>query len=80
MNDVFDYALTDFSDSDMVGLSISNEENVQDKAIGLIFKRKDQLTADIWNVSKSESNSRFDALDKLIVNTCRKDACWFWCY
>jgi hypothetical protein len=51
MNDLFEYALRDFADSDMVGLSISNEVNVQDKAIGLSFRRKDQLTADvIWNV------------------------------
>jgi hypothetical protein len=51
MNDLIDYALRDYADSDMVGLSITNEENVQDKAIGLSFRRKDQLTADvIWNV------------------------------
>jgi hypothetical protein len=51
MNDLIDYALRDFAGSDMVGLSITREENVQDKAIGLSFRRKDQLTADIiWNV------------------------------
>jgi hypothetical protein len=71
MNDLIDYALRDYSDSDMVGLSITNEENVQDKAIGLSFRRKDQLTTDvIWNVFQkvTQSNSRFNALDKLIVN------------
>jgi hypothetical protein len=47
MNDLFDYAMQDFAYSDMVGLSISNEENVQDKAIGLSFRWKDQLTADV---------------------------------
>jgi hypothetical protein len=55
----------------MVDLSISNEENVQDKAIGLSFRPKDQLTADvIWKVFQkaTQSNTRFDALDKLIVN------------
>jgi hypothetical protein len=51
MNDLFQYALKDFTDSDMVGLYISNEENVQGKANGLSFGRKEQLTADvIWNV------------------------------
>jgi hypothetical protein len=51
MNDLIGYALRDFADSDRVSLSITNEENVQDKAIGLSFRRKDQLTADvIWNV------------------------------
>jgi hypothetical protein len=71
MNDLFEYALRDFTDSDMVGLSISNEVNVHDKAVGLSFRRKDQLTADaIWNVFQkvTQSNSRFDALDKLVVN------------
>jgi hypothetical protein len=71
MNDLFQYAFKDFSDSDMVGLSISNQENVQDKAIGLSFRRKDQLTSDaIWNVFQkvTQSNSRFDALDKLFLN------------
>jgi hypothetical protein len=33
-----EYALRDFADWDMVGLSISNEEHVQDKAIGLSFR------------------------------------------
>jgi hypothetical protein len=41
MNDLIEYALRDFADSYMVGLSITNEENVQDKAIGLSFRRKD---------------------------------------
>jgi hypothetical protein len=71
MNDLFDYALRDYADSDMVGLSITNEENVKDKAIVLSFRRKDQLTADvIWNVFQkvTQSNSRFNALDKLFVN------------
>jgi hypothetical protein len=66
MNDLFDYALKDFSNSDMVGLSISNQENVQDKATGLSFRRKDQLTSDvIWSVFQkvTQSNSRFNALD-----------------
>jgi hypothetical protein len=71
MNDLIVYALRDFADSDRVGLSITNEENVQDKAIGLSFRRKDQLTADvIWNVFQkvTQSNSRFNALGTLIVN------------
>jgi hypothetical protein len=37
MIDLIEYALRDFADSDMVELYISNDENVQDKAIGLIF-------------------------------------------
>jgi hypothetical protein len=71
MNDLFEYALRDFTNSDMVGLSFNNEVNVEDKTIVLSFRRKDQLTADvIWNVFQkvTQSNSRFDALDKLVVN------------
>jgi hypothetical protein len=71
MNDLFDYTLKDFSDSEMVGLSISNQENVQDKAIGLSFRRKDQLTADVISSvfqKVTQSNSRFNALDKLVLN------------
>jgi hypothetical protein len=71
MNDLFHYALRDYSDGDMIGLSITNQENVQDKAIGLSFRRKDQLTADvIWSVLQkaTQSNSRINALDKLVLN------------
>jgi hypothetical protein len=58
MNDPIDYALSDFADSDMVGLTITNEENVQDKAIGLSFRQKDQLTADvIWSVFQKVTQS-----------------------
>jgi hypothetical protein len=52
-------------------LYISNEENVQDKAIRLSFRHKDHPTSDvIRNVFKNvtQSNSRFDVLDKLVLN------------
>jgi hypothetical protein len=63
MNDLFEYALKDCADSDMVGLSISNEEYVQDKAIGLSFRRKDQLTTDaIWNVFQNLTQIRDSTL------------------
>ena len=70
MNDLFDYALRDVNDSDMVGIAIRNEVNLQDKAIGISFRRRDQLSDEvIWSVfSKvAESNARFNALDRLIV-------------
>jgi hypothetical protein len=47
MEDLFEYSLKDYSDSGMVGVSIRNEENVQDKPIGIGFRRKDQLTSDV---------------------------------
>ena len=39
---LFDYALRNCRDSDMVGLTTRNEVNIQDKAIGISFRRKDQ--------------------------------------
>jgi hypothetical protein len=54
----------------MVGVTIRNVVNVQDKAIGISFRRKDELSEDvIWNVFEkvTQSNSTFNALDKLIV-------------
>ena len=51
MNDLFDYALRDVSESDMVGITIQNEVNLLDKPIGISFKRKDQLSPEvIWSV------------------------------
>jgi hypothetical protein len=54
----------------MVGITISNEVNVQDKAIGISFRRRDQITPDvIWSVFGKvvQSNARFNALDKLVM-------------
>jgi hypothetical protein len=47
---LFEHALQNCDDSDMVGITISNEENVQDKAIGISFRWRDQLTHVIWSV------------------------------
>jgi hypothetical protein len=70
MRDLFEYALQKSDDSDMVGITISNEENVQDNATGISFRRIDQITPDvIWSVFGKvfKSNARFNALDKLIM-------------
>ena len=61
MNDLFDYALTDVNDADMVGITIRNEVNFLDKPIGISFRRKDQLSDEVmWSVfSKvAQSNAR----------------------
>ena len=60
VNDLFDYALRNVDDSDMVVVTIYNEVNLLDKAIGISFRRKDQLSEEvIWSVfSKvAQSNS-----------------------
>ena len=70
VNDLFQHALQGASDSDMVGITIQNEMNQNDKPIGISFRRKDQLSGDvIWSVFEkvSQSNSRFNALDRLVV-------------
>jgi hypothetical protein len=70
INEILKYALYDRSDSDMVGLNISNDQNVGDKAVGISFRRKDQLSAEaIWAVFQKviQSNARFNALDKLTI-------------
>jgi hypothetical protein len=70
VNALFGYALRNCDDHDMVGLIIRNEINQQDKAIGVSFRRKDQISSEvIWSVfdKVSQSNSRFNAMDTLIV-------------
>jgi hypothetical protein len=54
----------------MVGLTIQKRVNLNDKHIGVSFRRKDQLSGDvIWSLFEkvAQSNSRFDASDTLIV-------------
>ena len=66
VNDLFEYALQDVSDSVMVGITVQNQVNQNDKPIGISFRRKDQLCADvIWSVFEKVSQS--NALDTLVV-------------
>jgi len=70
VTELFEYALRELEDSDMIGITISNEVNVKNRAIGISFRRKDQITGDvIWSVFEkvAQSNARFNALDKLVV-------------
>jgi len=47
MNEVFEYALQDVDDSDMVGITIQNQVNQNDTPIGISFKQKDQLSGEV---------------------------------
>jgi hypothetical protein len=47
VTDMLEYTLRNCQDSDMVGLTTRNEVNVQEKAIRISFRRKDQLSEDI---------------------------------
>ena len=70
VKDFIEHALRDIYDSDMVGITIRNNVNQNDKTIGISFRWKDQLCADVvWSVFKkaSQSNSRFNALDTLVL-------------
>jgi len=70
LNELFEYALQDVSDGDMVGITIQNQVNQIDKPIGISFRRKDQLSGEvIWGVFEklSQSNARVNALDTLVV-------------
>ena len=70
VTELFEYALRDDEDSDMIGITISNEVNVKDKDIGISFRRKDQITGNvIWTVFEkiAQSNARFNTLDKLVM-------------
>jgi hypothetical protein len=54
----------------MVGITIKNQDNQNDKARGISYRRKDQITGDvIWSVLEkvSQSNARFNALDRLVI-------------
>jgi hypothetical protein len=54
----------------MVGITIYNEVNLLDKAIGISYRRNYQLTDEvIWSVfSKvAQSNARYNGLDRMIV-------------
>jgi len=54
----------------MVGITIQNQVNQNVKRIGIRFRRKDQISGSvIWSVFErvSQSNSRFIALDTLVV-------------
>ena len=44
VNELMEYALQDVSVSDKVGLTIQKQLNQNDKAIGISFRRKDQLS------------------------------------
>jgi hypothetical protein len=58
------------SDGDVAGTAIHNEENQNDKLMGISFRRKDQISGDvIWSVLKKvvHSNSSVNALNKLVI-------------
>jgi hypothetical protein len=71
LDELFAYALQNVAPNDMVGTSIRNGENHTDKAIGLSFHRRDQISGDVvWSVFEkvTQSNVPFNILDKLVID------------
>jgi hypothetical protein len=71
VTDMLEYAVRNIRGSDMVGQTIRNPINMQDKAIGISFRRRDHLSENVmWSVfvKVAQSNARFNALDSLIVD------------
>jgi hypothetical protein len=70
MSDLFEYAVRNCNESYMVGVTISNEVNVQDKPIGISFRRKDELNEEvIWSMFEkvAQTNTRFHAMISLVM-------------
>jgi len=70
MSDLFGYALRNCNESDMVGVTISNEVNVHDKPIEISFRRRDQLSEEVtWSMFEkvAQSNARYNAMDRLVI-------------
>jgi hypothetical protein len=70
INELFEYALQNVDDADMVGLVIRKLEDEKHISIGFSYRRKDQVSGDvIWSVFEKvfQPNSRFNALDKLVI-------------
>jgi hypothetical protein len=77
---LFEYPLRDLQPSDMVGISIHNADNQQDRPIGLSFRR-DQISRDVlWSVFDSYTIKRQKAGSRYshISRALSRDACGFW--
>lgn len=68
VTNLWEHALRNCDDSDMVGISTRNEVNMN-KAIGISFRRIDHSSADVilntWE-KVTQSNSRFNVLDTYV--------------
>jgi hypothetical protein len=61
LDDLFRHALHNLSASDMVGITIQNRENQNDKPIGICFRRKDQVAGMLYCLwSKRFHNQTLD--------------------
>lgn len=58
----FEYSLRDLDPSDMVGVSIHNADNQQNRPVWMSFRKRDQISRDVmWSVFDivTQSNALF---------------------
>jgi hypothetical protein len=70
MEEILELSLLNVEDNDMVRIQISNSVNSVDKAIGISFRRKDQISIDvILSIFEKvcQSNANFNSTDILKV-------------
>jgi hypothetical protein len=68
VDEVFDYSLRDLQPDDMVGISIHNANNQQERLVGISFRRRDLISREVlWSVFEkvTQSNARYQAYDTL---------------
>jgi len=64
VNDLIKHTLEILTDSDMVGITIHNRVNQNDKVIEHSFRLKDQLVGDmIWSLFEKVSNQKLVLLE-----------------
>ena len=65
------YLVDAVADTDLVGVRIRNTGNIQDKVVGISFRRREQMKPDlIWAVLSKiiQSNARFGLIGRLEVH------------
>lgn len=71
VNDLLKHTLNDLGDADTVGIIVIHNEIIQnERPIGIIFRRRDQISGDVISSvfeKAAQSNDRFNVLDKLTL-------------
>ena len=59
VDELFEYSLRDLDPGDMVGISIHNADNQQDRPVGLCFWIRDQFSRNVlWSVFEKVTQSK----------------------
>jgi hypothetical protein len=71
VDELFEYALRNLQPGDTVGVSIHNANSLQDRPLGLSFRRRDHISREfLWSVFEkvTQSIADFEALDTLMFH------------